>query len=430
MGFIDFIKGNKKKANNNKNYQQAAMLNGYTPIFSQFGDDIYASDVVQQAINCIVTEMKKLSPRHIREKDHNKEIVNDREINKLLQDPNELMTTNEFVEKIVWQLYLNYNSFIYPTYTIVTDDKGNKRKKYTGFYPLQPTNVKILQDTSNKLFIEMTFANGYEMEAIPYENIIHIRHKYSVNEYLGGNEAGQPDNEALLETLKINNTLLESVSNTIKGSYAINGIIKYNTILDGEKVEKNIAELEKQLQQNKSGLMGLDIKGEFIPITRNLQLVNKDTLEFIDTKILRHFGVPLCILSGDYSKAQYEAFYQKTLEPLIIAFSQAFTKKLFTPIEKSTGNKIVFYPEELIFLTNEQKIELIKEAGGRGALTNNQILGMFGLPPYPGGDVRYMSLNYIDVNIANQYQLNASNSKNYNDNNSSGGDTNEQGINE
>ena len=35
------------------------MLNGYTPIFSQFGNDIYASDVVQQAIVCIVDEMKK-----------------------------------------------------------------------------------------------------------------------------------------------------------------------------------------------------------------------------------------------------------------------------------------------------------------------------------------------------------------------------------
>ncbi len=37
------------------------MLNGYTPIFSQFGNDIYASDVVQQAIVCIVDEMKKIA---------------------------------------------------------------------------------------------------------------------------------------------------------------------------------------------------------------------------------------------------------------------------------------------------------------------------------------------------------------------------------
>lgn len=44
----------------------ADMLNGFTPIFSQFGSDIYASDVVQQAVGCIVREMKKLRPMHVR----------------------------------------------------------------------------------------------------------------------------------------------------------------------------------------------------------------------------------------------------------------------------------------------------------------------------------------------------------------------------
>lgn len=31
-------------------------INGGTPIFSQFGQDIYASDVVQQAVSCIAQE--------------------------------------------------------------------------------------------------------------------------------------------------------------------------------------------------------------------------------------------------------------------------------------------------------------------------------------------------------------------------------------
>ena len=38
--------------------------------------------------------------------------------------------------------------------------------------------------------------------------------------------------------------------------------------------------------------------------------------------------------------------------------------------------------------------------------TDNQILGIFGLEPYEGGNVRRMSLNYVDVDIANTYQLN------------------------
>ena len=56
-------------------------------------------------------------------------------------------------------------------------------------------------------------------------------------------------------------------------------------------------------------------------------------------------------------------------------------------------------------MSTEQKIRIIQELGGRGALTNNYMLSMFGIPPYEEGNVRYMSLNYVDVNIANQYQL-------------------------
>ena len=53
-----------KKQPNNSRY--AATLNGLVPVYSQFGTNIYISDVVQQALKCIVDEMKKLTPKHVR----------------------------------------------------------------------------------------------------------------------------------------------------------------------------------------------------------------------------------------------------------------------------------------------------------------------------------------------------------------------------
>ena len=49
-----------------KKWRFAPTFDGWTPIYSQFGTNIYASDVVQQALKCIVDEMKKLNPTHIR----------------------------------------------------------------------------------------------------------------------------------------------------------------------------------------------------------------------------------------------------------------------------------------------------------------------------------------------------------------------------
>lgn len=379
MGIIDFV--NKfKKEKENKTY--AKMLNGYMPIFSQFGQDIYASDVVQQAISCIVFELKKLTPQHVRMNGADPTPVSDSTLQRLLSQPNEKMTTSEFIEKIFWQLFLNYNSFIIPTYTIKFDKDGNKIKSYTGLYPIQPVNVDFLQDSTGKLFVRFKFLNNYET-TLRYSDVIHIKYKYSINEFMGGDNTGQPDNTALLKTLELNNTLLEGVSKALKSSFSINGVIKYNTLLDDKKMEKAIKELEKHLKNNESGFLGLDMKGEFIPLQNKIQLVDDRTLKFIDEKILRNFGVSLSILTGDFTKAQYEAFYQKTLEPLIISISQAFTKTLFTDRERGFGNQIKFYPHELIFMETGQKIELFDLLIDSASCFKNEVRVAFGMQPLP-----------------------------------------------
>lgn len=375
MGLIDFVNKFKKQKENKK---YAGMLNGWTPIFSQFGQDIYASDVVQQAISCIVQEMKKLSPQHIRQNGSDSIPVEIGEIQRLLNQPNERMTQSDFIEKVFWQLFLNYNSFIVPTYTKNSDGT----KKYTGLYPIQPTNVTFLQDPTGKLFVTFKFSNNYET-TLRYSDVIHIKYRFSVNEFMGGDYSGQPDNKALLKTLQLNDTLLQGVAKALKSSFSINGVIKYNTLMDDGKMDEAITKLEEHLAQNESGFLPLDIKGEFIPLQNKIQLVDADTLKFIDNKILRHFGVSLPILTGDYTKAQYEAFYQKTLEHLIKATGEAFTMTLFTDREKSFGNKIVFYPHELIFMDTEQKIKLFDLLVDSASCYQNEVRTAFGMRPLP-----------------------------------------------
>lgn len=376
MGIFDFIKKNKKPTTET---HYASMLNGYTPIFTQFGQDVYASDVVQQSISCIVSEMKKAHPRHIRMNGSDPIPIND-DIQKLLDHPNPWMTQADFIEKIFWQLFLNYNAFVIPTYDVVFDNDGTKRKKYNGLWVVQPVQVNFLQDNSENLYVKFVFANNFET-TLKYDDVIHIRYRYSVNEFLGGNVAGQPDNEALLKTLEMNDTMLQGVAKALKSSFAVNGIIKYNTLMDDGTMEKNIQEIQRRLMNNESGFLPLDIKGEFIPLKNNIQLVDTETLKFIDQKILRHFGVSISILNGDYTKEQYEAFYQKTLEPLVISISQAFTKTLFTDRERSFGNKIQFYPDELVFMNTSQKLELFKILVDTASCYQNELRTTFGMVP-------------------------------------------------
>lgn len=400
-----------------KNSRHARTLTGYAPSFTQFGDNIYASDVVQQAISCIVMELKKLRPAHIREKGMDILPVSD-SLQAVLNNPNEFMTTSDFLEKTAWLWLLNFNAFIIPVYSTWKDKDGKEQRKYNALYPIMPENVTFMEDEKGTLWVQFRFANGYET-AFPYSEVIHLRRNYSVNDYMGGNLDGQPDNEAVLSTLDINHQLLQGVAAAMKSSFAINGVVKYNTMLDDGRTEEALKELEAKIKASESGFLPLDLKAEYMPISHEVELVDAETLKFLDEKILRHWGVPLPILTGDYTKEQYEAFYQKTIEPMVIALTQAFTKILFTDTQRSHGNKINFFHKDLIFMSVDQKIATVNLLAPTGALFENEKRTTFGFMPLPElTGKRYMSLNWVDANIANRYQLD--------DNSDSGGGDSEE----
>lgn len=395
-GFWDKI---FKKPEKHITYDLTDILSGVIPIYStDFGTNIYASDVVQQAIYSIVTELKKLDPVHVRKIGADYTAV-EGSVQNVLDAPNPLMTTSDFIEKIAWRLLLNYNAFVYPIWS------GNT---LTALYPLSPHTVEFDTDYggTGKTWVRMHFPNGdaYDM---PYENLIHLRYKYSMSEFMGGNEQGLPDFAPLLETLKLNDTLLKGLAKSLNMQTAINGLIKLKTMANSEEQIAKIKEFERKLQANESGIGITDVASEFTPITKQVQLLDATTLEFIDRKILRTFGVSIPIVNGDYTKEQYEAFYQKTLEPIVKTFAQSFTKGIFTKhATQGFQNKVMFYVKELIFMNTDQKLNLFKDLSAQGGVYVNEYRTAFGMRPINElAGIRMMSLNYIDANDAKKYQV-------------------------
>ena len=403
MGWFDSI---KTKFSSSKQNTQIRMMSGQIPVFSQFGNDVYAADIMQQCMGCIADEMSKLKINHIIKKD-GKEVIADSKLNRLFEyGVNEHMTTADFLSKITYMLLKNSNVFIYPKFTYYENPQGQvKKREVEGLYPLDPKTVEFQQDKSDRLFIKFYFRNG-DTFTLPYDNVIHWRMRYSENEYLGGGYNGEPDIDDLLKTAQINDRLLQSVDFAVQKSLTIQGLMKYPQYIDRKDMLEDIEKFEEALNSSKSGIMGVDAKSEYIPLKMDPKLIDKDTLEFIDNKFLRHWGCSIPMLNGTATPAEHQAFYQKTIEPKVISLAQVMIKGIFTSLEYSNGNRIKAYPEELIFLNTEQKLSFAQLMADRGALTNNQLLSIFGIQPYEGGDVRYMSLNYCDVNIANQYQLN------------------------
>jgi len=389
-----------------KQLTYAKMMNGTVPVFSQFGSDIYASDIVQIAIRCITTEMSKLNPQHIRTDNDTglQNIVND-SINRLLKfGPNPLMTTTDYLEKIVYLREINKNTYIYPTYTKIPLGEGLHRREYTGLYPLNPSEVDYLEDTTGSIYIKFHFLNGYEY-TLPYEDIIHWRKDFTANDFVGGDQQGNANNSALLKLLATDDTVIQGIEKGIKSTMVIRGVQKINTLMDDDEQKKEREKFEQKLNDIQSGVLAIDLKGDFTPITMNPKFIDKDTIEFIDKRILANYGVSLKIFYGEFTEEDYQAFYEKTLEPQIIGLGRVHSKCIFTKRELEVGNEIIFYNQGLMFMNSANKIQAADILTRLGTLTDNQVLAIFGYPPFEGGNVRKQSLNYINRDIADQYQL-------------------------
>lgn len=403
MGILNLL---KKRNTQLKQTKYLSLMNGLTPVFNEFGNDIYASDIVQNCIRCICTEMSKLQPRHIRtDSETGEQIEVNSDINRLFKyGPNPFMTTSDFLETVTYIREVNKNVFIYPTFTEV--DYGNNKvgRRYTGFYPLNPTQVQFIQDLSGKVFIKFTFAN-FEEYTLPYQDVIHWRKDFGANELMGGDINGTANNDALLKLLKTDNIVTQNLEKAVKASLSVKGLLKINTYKNTEAQLDELKIFEGKIKKAESGILPIDLKQEFTPITLDPKLIDKDTMQFIVTRILNNYRVPLAIFNGNFTEEDYQAFYEGKLEADVLSLGRAINKTLFTQRQLELNNEVICYSQGLLFTNMANKIAAVKILSDNGLLTGNQILAVFNYPPFEGGNTRPKSLNYINSDIADQYQL-------------------------
>ena len=388
MGFLDFW----KKKDKPQGARYAPTMAGGIPFYSAFGESVYASDIVVQSIRCKANEFKKLDPQHIRSSGGKQQTISDSSVAKILKRPNAYMTTADCLDKITILLELNKNVFIYPTYYTT---KGGE-KYFTGLYPLKPSSVEYLMTENGALYLHLSFSNGFET-TLPADSVIHWRKDYGVDDYFGGSAFGGDDNTGLLTMLQRYDQLTQSIAKALKCSCQINGIVTYNSYLDDDKLAAAKKEFDTRLQNNDSGVLFTDNKLEYTHMPRDVKLVDAETLKFFHDTILRANGTSLAILHGDYSKQQKEAYYEHALEADIKSLGQAMSRVLFSEREASFGNEVVLYPNDINFMTMENKIAYMQVAVPAGALSVNQILKMGGFPPIEGGDdIRPRGFNSLD----------------------------------
>ena len=386
----------------------AEVLSDSRAVFSSFGNDIYFSDFVNNAIDRIASEISKIEVVSVL-KDKNSISRLDDDISSLFKyQPNPLQTTKDFLASCEWLRRKYMNAFIYPEYEIITSASGQEVRRYTAFYPLAPVNAELGHFEDGRWAIKFFWRDG-SADTLPYDSVIHMKWRRGTSLLMGGgNDFGAVDDSNTLRSLKTLDEILQGLPKMIASSLNLNGVLTVKTIVEKKALEDAAKDFESRIYKSDSGIVAVGLEGDYKPINKAFPAIPENVLKFLKDIIRERYGVSEAILSGDFDGKQHAAFYQTCLEDFLIEFEQAFTERLFTQREKGVGHRIKCYYARVSYMDAAEKRELAQLARDTGLMTLNEIRELYGMSPIEGGDRRLQSLNYINALDADNYQSNMS----------------------
>lgn len=350
--------------------------------------------VVAGIANAIATNVAKLSPQVIRKDARGITVKNDRLSRLLNIRPCPEASTFDFLYRLTADAVFTSNGFAVIFYN---DD-------FTEVLRIQPVTVRshqIFEDEAGNIFFRFVWDYDGLEYTVPYQFVIHLKARYNKKRFLGTS----PDCD-LKNTVELLETTYDGIKNVIRNSASLRGYLKYNNFIDDEELKEKVRDFQRAYMsaENEGGIAGLDNELEFKEITQQPRPIPTAQVAFFRDDICRYYNINEKILTGAYSEADWNSFYEAVIEPIAIQLSLEFTFKLFTERERGFGNKIIFTANRLQHATLQTRAAIGKDMFDRGAITINQYLELMYYPPIEGGDVRMVSLNYVKVDDQSLYQ--------------------------
>lgn len=358
--------------------EQFKLLTAYEPVFRNYSGSIYESDLVRSAIEAKARHISKLKVEMQGEAQPALKA-------KLRHAPNPWQTWPQFLARCSTILDCTNNLFILPVQTEYFET--------TGFFPVLPENVKLIEDRNGRLWLQYTFRD-HEHGVIEFDRCAYLnKHQYK-SDFFGDS------NRALNRTLDMIAINDQAIREAVKSSATYRFMAQVSNFT---KPEDLALERQRYTRENLSGetggglLLFPNTYKDIRQIDSKPYTVDPDEMKQINENVFNYFGVSEKVMQGNANSDELDAFFNSSVEPFAIALSEALSRAIYTERERSFGNHVYVNSNRLQYMTQTAKVSLARELGDRGILTINEIRELFNYGPIEGGDVAYIRGEYKPV---------------------------------
>lgn len=382
MGIFDRFRKNVEERKNIKKLTNTfKMINGYSPIFTSYNGGLYEMGLTRTCIDKIANQCSKLHPVINGNKNYNR-------INAILQNkPNRLMTTQQFIYRLVTILTVENNAYIVPIYD------NDLNMNVVGFYPVRASGSKIVTVDNIDYLVYKIQQEEYVIE---YDLVGSLKRHYYKKEYVG------ETNNAIDSTMDLISTQEQGIKEGIKSGAMIRFLARLGIVQNDESIKKEQKRLkEEQLSmENNGGILIFDNKySEIQKVDSKPFIVDKEQMDLIKNNVFDYFHMSEAILQNTATEDQWNLFYEDVIEPIAIQISQVLTNMIIKQSDIERGLNVVLESTKLQFISNNTKLNVSQQLFDRGILSTNQVMDIWNLPHVPDEeDKRYIRKEYTEVN--------------------------------
>ena len=367
---------------------------GYQARSSPYNGDAWEHDIIRGIVDAIATHASKGRIKHVIVDENGKitKTIHNSKIAKLLNEkPNDVMSGIELKYRFFAQLETHTTAVMYIEF---------EKAEAKAIYPVDYSNFEFYKVKGGGYAIKFRDYQGKEM-ILPLECCVIARKFYN------NRQAAGDGNEPIYKVLNMAKASDEGFIEALSVSNKVRGLLKQKkAMLDPKDVkagQDTFTERFREAAKN-GGIVATDPTEEFTALNVNAYSANAAQTKEISNRFYNYFRTPEEIVQGKYSEQTGLAWYESKIEPLWEMLAEAVSNVYFTSREIGHGNRIVVSGGVLMGTSYQTRVNIITNTRELGILTINEQRELLGYGPVEGGDIRQVSLNYINADKQDEYQ--------------------------